>query len=76
MTFFDHDGIRFHYRASGRGIPFVFQHGLGADLNQTFDLFKPPAGFRLLTFECRGHGETRPLGSEEKVSVETFTDDL
>lgn len=76
MPFFDHDGILFHYRESGSGIPFVFQHGLGADLNQTFDLFKPPAGFRLLTFECRGHGETRPLGDEEKVSVETFTADL
>ena len=76
MPFFDHDGIRFHYRESGSGIPFVFQHGLGADLNQTFDLFKPPAGCRLLTFECRGHGETRPLGADEKVSVETFTADL
>lgn len=76
MPFFDHDGIHFHYRESGSGVPFVFQHGLGADLNQTFNLFKPPAGIRLLTFECRGHGETRPLGAEEKISVETFTQDL
>jgi len=76
MPCFDHDGLRFHYRESGHGIPFVFQHGLGADLNQTFELFKPPPGIRLLTFECRGHGETRPLGPEEKISVETFTEDL
>ncbi len=76
MPFFEHDGLRFHYRESGNGVPFIFQHGLGADVNQTFDLFQPPPGFRLITFECRGHGETRPLGPEEKISVETFTEDL
>jgi pimeloyl-ACP methyl ester carboxylesterase len=76
MPFFEHDGIRFHYRESGEGMPFIFQHGLGADLNQIFDLFRPPAGVRLLAFECRGHGETRPLGPEEKISVEQFTEDL
>ena len=32
-----------------------------------------PRGFRLLTFECRGHGETCPMGSDEKISVEQFT---
>ncbi len=76
MHFFEHDGLRFHYRDSGAGIPFVFQHGLGADVNQTFELFKPPPGIRLLTFDCRGHGETRPLGPEDKVTVEQFTEDL
>src|SRR6266511_4006951 len=76
MPFFDYDGIHFHYREAGSGIPFVFQHGLGADVSQTFELFKPPAGLRLLTFDCRGHGETRPLGPEEKISIETFTEDL
>jgi pimeloyl-ACP methyl ester carboxylesterase len=76
MPFFEHDGIQFHYRERGSGTPFLFQHGLGADANQTFDLFKPPTGIRFITFDCRGHGETRPLGPEEKISVEQFTDDL
>ncbi len=76
MPFFEHDGIRFHYRDSGAGLPFVFQHGLGADLNQTFDLFRPPPGVRLLAFDCRAHGETRPVGPEDKVSVEQSTEDL
>ena len=76
MPFFEHDGIRFHYDERGAGTAFIFQHGLGADLNQIFDLFTPPPGVRLLGFECRGHGETRPLGPEEKVTVEQFTDDL
>ncbi len=76
MPFFEHDGLKFHYRESGAGMPFVFQHGLGADVNQTFDLFRPPDGVRLITMDCRGHGETRPLGPEEKISVEQFTEDL
>jgi pimeloyl-ACP methyl ester carboxylesterase len=76
MPFFEHDGIRFHYRETGSGVPFIFQHGLGADVNQTFDLFRPPSGIRLLTFDCRGHGETRPLGPEEGVSVQQFAVDL
>lgn len=76
VTFFEHDGLRFHYRESGAGIPFVFQHGLGAEVSQTFDLFSPPPGFRLLGFDCRGHGETRPLGPEDKISVEQFAEDL
>ncbi len=76
MPFFEHDALRFHFRDSGSGIPFVFQHGLGADAHQTSELFQPPPGIRLLTFDCRGHGETRPLGPEEKISVEQFTEDL
>lgn len=38
MSFFEHDGLRFHYRESGRGVPFVFEHGLGADVNQILSL--------------------------------------
>ena len=76
MKFFQHDGIRFRYREAGTGIPFVFQHGLGADLNQTFELLESLPGIRLLTFECRGHGESWPLGPEEQISVEQFTEDL
>lgn len=76
MPFFDHDGIRFHYVEQGAGIPFVFQHGLGADVSQPLELCRPPSGFRLLTLDCRAHGETRPVGPEEKIGVEQFCDDV
>ena len=76
MPTFLRDGITFHYRETGEGIPFVFQHGLGGDANQTFGLFAPPPGYRLITMECRGHGETRPLGDEAKLSLAAFVDDL
>lgn len=76
MPIFKHDGIVFHYQDQGQGLPFIFQHGLGGDANQTFGLFSPPAGFRLLTLDCRAHGETRPLGAVEKLSFASFANDV
>ncbi len=76
MAFLDHDGLRFHYLDIGEGLPFVFQHGLGGDVHQTSGIFHPPEGVRLVTFDCRAHGETRPLGDEERISLRCFADDL
>jgi len=76
MPFFNRDNLQFHYRDEGSGIPFVFQHGLGADLTQPFSLFRPPAGVRLIAFDCRAHGKTHPLGDANKLSLATFADDL
>jgi pimeloyl-ACP methyl ester carboxylesterase len=76
MPIFYHDGLQFHFRETGSGIPFVFQHGLGADVNQPFGLFRPPLGFRLIAFDCRAHGQTVPLGDDNKISIAAFADDL
>ena len=76
MPYFQRDGIAFHYRDTGHGVPFVFQHGLGGDAAQTFGLFTPPPGYRLITLECRAHGDTRPLGDPDKLSLSVFVDDL
>lgn len=76
MPNFPRDGLNFHYRDAGDGLPFVFQHGLGGDVNQPFGLFPPPAGVRLLAFDCRAHGETRPLGPAEKIGIAAFAEDL
>jgi pimeloyl-ACP methyl ester carboxylesterase len=73
---FTHDGVNFHYRDSGEGVPFIFQHGLGGDTNQTFGIFHPPSGFRLLSLDCRAHGLTRPLGEAVKIGIASFTDDV
>jgi pimeloyl-ACP methyl ester carboxylesterase len=76
MPFFSHDGLNFRYLDSGSGAPFIFQHGLGGDVSQPFGIFTPSPGFRLLGFDCRGHGETRPLGDPEKIGLASFADDL
>jgi pimeloyl-ACP methyl ester carboxylesterase len=76
MSHFIHDGITFHFRERGEGMPFVFQHGLGGDTNQIFDLFMPPPGIRLITLDCRAHGGTQPFGDEPKLGFDTFADDV
>ena len=76
MSVFEHDGLRFHFRDEGHGLPFVFQHGLGGDVNQPFGLYRPRAGVRLIAFDVRGHGETRPLGDVDKLTIATLADDL
>lgn len=76
MPAFQHDGISFFYHDSGEGIPFIFQHGLGADSSQPVTLFTPPKGIRLLSFDCRAHGKTVPVGNLSKISIATSSDDL
>jgi pimeloyl-ACP methyl ester carboxylesterase len=76
MPLFERDGLTFHYRGEGQGVAFVFQHGLGGDVNQPFGLFAPPPGFRLLALDCRAHGQTRPLGDPERISLAAFADDV
>jgi pimeloyl-ACP methyl ester carboxylesterase len=77
MPTFAHKGIEFHYSDSGGdGLPFFFQHGLGADATQPFSLFVPSRRVRLLTFDARGHGATKPLGDPQELRFNTFADDL
>ena len=76
MPVFERDGLQFHVRDEGHGLPFVFQHGLGGDVNQPFGLYRPPPGSRLIAFDVRGHGETRPLGDVAKLTIATLADDL
>jgi pimeloyl-ACP methyl ester carboxylesterase len=76
MPFFERDGVQFHYRDQGQGLPFVFQHGLGSDITLAHALFTPPPGVRLIGFDARGHGETRPLGDPKHITIAAFADDL
>lgn len=76
MPHFTHDRIQFHYRDEGAGLPFFFQHGLGADLSQPFSLCRPPAGIRLIAFDARAHGQTQPMGEAAKLCFQTFGEDL
>lgn len=76
MPTFIHNAITFNYRDSGDGVPFFFQHGLGADANQPFSLYVPSARTRLITFDARGHGATKPLGDAKELRFNTFADDL
>ena len=76
MPFFHHDGFHFHFLDEGHGLPFFFQHGLGADTRQPFSLFRPPAGFRLICLDTRAHGKTHPAAQPDSLGFNIFADDL
>lgn len=76
MPFFDHAGLRFHYLDSGPGLPVVLQHGLGANVHQTEELYRPGPGFRFLAMDVRDHGETQPLSDPALLTFNTLADDL
>lgn len=76
MPFFDRDGIHFHFRDHGTGLPFLFQHGLGNDVRQPFELLIAPAGVRLIALDVRGHGATHPLGDPKKIAMTDYVDDV
>ena len=75
MPFFENRKVRLHYEESGSGLPFIFQHGLGADVNQPFGLFKPPIGIRLIALDARGHGQSG-TGPAEEIGLSASADDL
>ncbi len=76
MPFWRHDGLLFRYHDGGHGLPFVFQHGLGGDLEQPCGLFAPPPDVRLVSLDCRAHGQTTPVGDAAKIRIAAFADDL
>ena len=54
---FESDGTRLHYEVFGEGEPLLWVHGFmgsGADWSYIFN--EPPAGFRLIAPDLRGHG--------------------
>lgn len=75
MPHFQSKAVKLHYRESGEGVAFVFQHGLGASVSQPFELFKEPSGIRLIGFDARGHGLS-VLGPLEDIGLRTSADDL
>jgi pimeloyl-ACP methyl ester carboxylesterase len=76
MSQFTRDGITFHYRDTGDGTPFVFQHGLGGDVSQPLSLYRSGPGIRLIAFDVRAHGKTYPLGDVEKLNIGALAADL
>lgn len=63
------------FDAGGGGIPVLLQHGLCGSARQTAEAFPDDPALRLLTLDCRGHGES-PAGPHEDLSIATFADDV
>jgi pimeloyl-ACP methyl ester carboxylesterase len=77
MQYIQQDGLSFNYSDSGgSATPFIFQHGLGADLTQPVALVKADKRFRVISFDFRAHGNTHPVGPVEKIGIAAFADDV
>ena len=77
MPFFAANGITFHFADDHHDrTPFVFQHGLGADISQPMSFFGEDRPFRLISMDCRGHGKTVPLGDPQFLKFNSLTDDI
>lgn len=58
MPLFKHEGIDFNYEIQGEGIPLLFLHGLGDNLNFTFETFNRDEKIQLISLDQRGHGKS------------------
>ncbi|MCA9409605.1 MAG: alpha/beta hydrolase [Candidatus Omnitrophica bacterium] len=76
MPFFDHEGIRFNYVTHGEGTPIILNHGLSGDHSQPEELLGEVEGYRTIFWDCRGHGETEPMGPPEGFTFRNFARDL
>ena len=70
------NGELFHYGSVGEGLPFVFQHGMGADLAQPLSSGADLAGWRMIAMDCRGHGQTEAKLDPARISFVQFAEDL
>jgi pimeloyl-ACP methyl ester carboxylesterase len=66
MPSFLYDDIRFEYLERATGTPVIFQHGMGGNAERVTQPLTSP-GFRLLSFDFRGHGKTTAIGSQDKL---------
>ena len=64
-----------HYSIHGRGLPVVFQHGLGAESSQIISLLSPIRDCRLLTCDSGGHGKS-PMPAHGVVSFNQYADEV
>ena len=64
-----------HYVTFGEGIPFIFQHGLGASVAQVEELFRPLTGAQLISLDMPGHG-TSSLPKKQQPSFNYYADKL
>lgn len=72
---FSRDGLTLAVVETGAGRPMLFQHGLCGTAGQPAAVFPEGRGWRCLTLECRGHGQSE-AGPAEGFSLATFADDL
>jgi 3-oxoadipate enol-lactonase len=74
----ERDGVTISGETVGSGPDVVLLHGLTATRRYVVMGSKalPRAGYRVTTFDARGHGESSPAGSPEEYEYRDMVDDL
>ncbi|TIS88492.1 alpha/beta hydrolase [Mesorhizobium sp.] len=73
-TFTTVDGCALTFDVAGKGQPVLWQHGLGAPLDQPLEVFPENTALQRITLMCRGHGASA-LGDPSRLSIAQFADD-
>ncbi|TPI38835.1 alpha/beta fold hydrolase [Mesorhizobium sp. B3-1-6] len=73
-TFTTVDGCALAFDVAGKGCPVLWQHGLGAPLDQPVEVFPEDTGLQRVTLMCRGHGASA-LGDPSRLSIAQFAED-
>jgi pimeloyl-ACP methyl ester carboxylesterase len=76
MPYFRHDDLQFHFEEHGSGKPFVFSHGLGGNLDRSFELTHQLPNIHLILYDNRAHGRTSPIGDPDKLAFEAMAKDM
>src|SRR5690554_3545540 len=77
MSYVDaNDGIKLHYKEMGEGSPVVLIHGwpLSCDMFEYQTLALLEAGYRVITYDRRGFGQS--LHPASGYNYDVFADDL
>lgn len=75
MAYFENRGVQFYYRKAGKGIPFIFLHGMGGSTKQVEKLFRPRDTIQMIYLDQRGNGNTE-LGNVEDLKFDYMADDV
>ena len=76
MPYFRHDNLQFYFEEHGSGRPFVFSHGLGGNLDRSFELTDQLPNIRLILYDNRAHGRTSPIEDPDKLTFEAMANDM
>jgi len=68
--------MEFFYEVQGVGGPFVFSHGLGGRLERVRDFVQGLPGTRVILYDNRAHGRTRPLCEGSSLTFANMADDV
>ena len=78
-AFFEADGVKIHYTDEGRGVPVLLIHGFTGDIERTWrqrgvieGLVR--AGYRVIAYDNRAHGESDKPREPEKYGLEMVED--